>query len=545
MAAHSNETLKVKRVFIGSPGDLAAERRLFKTIIERVNRTQAKRNGVLVEPVGWEDTLPGVGRPQEIINRDLAQCDLVVMLLWKRWGTPSGKYSSGFEEEYKLARRTKKDIILYFRDVPQEMLADAGEQLRNVLDFRSKIEDEKALLYKRYADEAEWETLFDEHLCDWLYDHLPTAPEPIKDAKAYEDTIAELKSALKAASTKQAEAALTLAVEAQSAADGGQLTKAEELFAKAVYTNSDWRVLKKYGGFLCRIGNLKGAMEKFEAVRAYGESANDAIALAAGLSNLGNIYGMQGDLKRAKQMHRKALAIHASLGLRGERGADHVNLGHDHWMQGDVKRAVAMWKKALLIFRRLGDKERLAVTYANLGYAYCEMGDLKRAEDICSKALAMNEAVGCQEGIAQSCGNLGSVFYRRGKLKRAEEMYRRALAVDERLGQKAGLADHCTGLGSVYYDRGDLTQAEEMYRKALDIYEQVGLKQGMADTCYNLAEAWMAKRNLDDAEEMARKSRAVYASLANKAQTKEAAALLARIRKQKRAAPSRPARRKA
>ncbi|MBK7294817.1 MAG: hypothetical protein IPI84_13845 [Holophagaceae bacterium] len=76
-------------IFLASPGDLAEERKVAKEIVDDFNSQLADALGYQVELVGWEDTLPGVGRPQAIINRDLDGCDFVGML-WKRWGTPPG-----------------------------------------------------------------------------------------------------------------------------------------------------------------------------------------------------------------------------------------------------------------------------------------------------------------------------------------------------------------------------------------------------------------------------------------------------------------------
>ena len=91
-----------------------------------------------------------MGRPQDLINEDVKKCDLFVLLLWRRWGTPSGKYSSGTEEEFDLAcklhkeRDRPKGIWLFFKDVPEEMMADPGVQLSKVIDFRKRIEAEHA-----------------------------------------------------------------------------------------------------------------------------------------------------------------------------------------------------------------------------------------------------------------------------------------------------------------------------------------------------------------------------------------------------------------
>jgi Domain of unknown function (DUF4062) len=92
------------RVFIGSPGGLVDERTRFRDNLHRFNETHAEPRGVMFYPVGWEDTLAGAGRPQAIINEDLKQCDYAVFVFHDRWGTTTGGgYSSGTEEEWKLA----------------------------------------------------------------------------------------------------------------------------------------------------------------------------------------------------------------------------------------------------------------------------------------------------------------------------------------------------------------------------------------------------------------------------------------------------------
>ncbi len=85
MSPAKDTTRAVKHIFIASPGDLSTERKRFPKILERLNKLKAHAVGIQLEPLGWEDSLPGKGRPQELINQDVEKCDLFVMLLWKRW----------------------------------------------------------------------------------------------------------------------------------------------------------------------------------------------------------------------------------------------------------------------------------------------------------------------------------------------------------------------------------------------------------------------------------------------------------------------------
>jgi Domain of unknown function (DUF4062) len=101
---------------------------------------------VLFQPVGWEDTVGGAGRPQALINEDLKQCDYAVSVFRDRWGSPTGAgYTSGTEEEWALAEElyklnTIRNIALFFKKVDARQLRDPGKQLEAVLSFKSRIE---------------------------------------------------------------------------------------------------------------------------------------------------------------------------------------------------------------------------------------------------------------------------------------------------------------------------------------------------------------------------------------------------------------------
>ena len=172
--------LKGYRVFIATPGGLDEERKAFRAVINDHNEMDAFKRGVCFIPVGWEITLGGVGRPQELINQELRQCDYFILILWDRWGTPTGTgtYSSGTEEEYTVALNClndiafpMRDIVVFFRAVDVRMLSDPGVQLQKVLDFKKKLEEEKRLLFYTYDEISLFEKRLRYHLAKWVRDH--------------------------------------------------------------------------------------------------------------------------------------------------------------------------------------------------------------------------------------------------------------------------------------------------------------------------------------------------------------------------------------
>lgn len=165
-------TRNILTAFIASPGDVNEERKAAREIVERLNDALKSINWQ-IELLGWEDTLPGAGRPQELINKDLDLCELFIGILWKRWGTKTGKYSSGFEEEFERARKRRKttdspEMWLAFKDVDRDSINDPGEQLKKVLDFKNQQIKNREVLFKTFADTEDWK----EQLHSWLLKHV-------------------------------------------------------------------------------------------------------------------------------------------------------------------------------------------------------------------------------------------------------------------------------------------------------------------------------------------------------------------------------------
>lgn len=175
-------TRTVLTVFIASPEDLQKERREAKEVVDELNGTVGENLGWHIDLLGWEDTLPKYGRPQEIINQDVDSCDLFIGLLWKRWGEPTGKYSSGFEEEFHRAtnRREETDspeIWLFFKEIKPDALDDPGEQLQRVLAFRKAQQESKILFYKEFIDSGDWSRQLRKYLTQYLFGlAMPTIP---------------------------------------------------------------------------------------------------------------------------------------------------------------------------------------------------------------------------------------------------------------------------------------------------------------------------------------------------------------------------------
>jgi hypothetical protein len=185
-------SIRTIRVFIASPGDLAVERAAFKQVLEELNAGFGDALDIKFEPLGWEDTLASTGRrSQEVINREIDRCDVLILAMHRRWGqaAPDAQpYTSYTEEEFHraLARWQKKrrgkpqapEIFVFFKHIDSASMADAGPQLQKVLDFRKSLEESRQVLYHGFANEAEFKAEVDRHLRAFSKGELPKADAP-------------------------------------------------------------------------------------------------------------------------------------------------------------------------------------------------------------------------------------------------------------------------------------------------------------------------------------------------------------------------------
>lgn len=174
------------RIFIASPGDVAQERDTLSSIvipelrrIFSIGPFSGVADGVELEAVRWEThAWPDVGEDaQDVINREIGEFDILVGVMWRRFGTPTRRASSGTGEEFKRAydyfrEYGRPKIMWYFRTEPF-YTTSKGEltQFRKVLAFRGKLED-LGVLFWEFESWLEFERNVREHLIRQIVDLL-------------------------------------------------------------------------------------------------------------------------------------------------------------------------------------------------------------------------------------------------------------------------------------------------------------------------------------------------------------------------------------
>jgi len=168
-----SQQVRVLRIVLASPGDVTAERKALPEVIAEINRGVAADRDLRLELSRWEtDAYPGFhadgpqGGIDPILNID--NCDVLIGIFWRRFGTPTKDAGSGTEHEIGLAyetwqRKGRPQIMVYFNQKaysPQSK--EETDQWGRVLEFRSKFPKEG--LWWPYNGRAEFVSLARNHL---------------------------------------------------------------------------------------------------------------------------------------------------------------------------------------------------------------------------------------------------------------------------------------------------------------------------------------------------------------------------------------------
>lgn len=472
-------TLTALQVFIASPGGLADERKAFRDVIERVNHDSAHDSGITFVPRGWEYASAGVGRPQEKINEQVRASDYLVVILWDKWGRPtgSGGYTSGTEEEYRVGLECLRDgslpmvdIVVLFKGVNERQLADPGADLKQVLAFKSELERSRDLLYSTFDTLDEFRDDFRTHLHKWIRDWQGEEPpgknSPVKDASpgSVDDE------------APSDAAGLTLAQQAKAAVDRGRYTVAEQIFAVATTGVYDREAYTEYVRFLRKRGRLSLAQTATETFLSLAQDADDHVGEVEALANLAILERQEGRNLASLDYLQRALEVVEEL------------IASLH-AEDEEARQSALSTKAFLLDNKSLTLRRIP-------------GRIEDALDALVQARAVHSDAGDQKGAGFTLKNQGSLLMRLGRLAEAEAALMDALGTFEQVGYANGQAATLASLGEVYESMGDTDRAIEVLERSIAVSPNRTLSRIVANYGI-LARLHIKKGNLEEARNFA------------------------------------------
>jgi replicative DNA helicase len=164
-------------IFIAAPSDVAIEKERVISIVEQLNNGLADSFGIVLEVKEWSQVVPNMGRGQKVIFDQLPfeQWDIMIGILWLRYGMPSGgsnRERSGTHEEFNIAyeywQKTGKPRIMFYRCIrpPEDVIKIDIDSLTKINNFFKQFETEgkNQGLYYNYNTINDFEAFVRNHL---------------------------------------------------------------------------------------------------------------------------------------------------------------------------------------------------------------------------------------------------------------------------------------------------------------------------------------------------------------------------------------------
>ena len=204
------EQKKRIRVVVASPSDVQIERDLLPDVLDELNHGIGELSNLYFELYRWEtEAYPGFHPhgPQGLIDSVLRieECDILIVIFWKRFGTLVEDGQTGTEHEFRIAynaweKKGRPQIMVYFnKKLYRINTSSEMHQLEALLNFKNNFP--KKGLWWDYEGADEFKDLVRKHLTQFVKYLSPTfapfmAPPDLPQFTAREKELYQLKQKL-------------------------------------------------------------------------------------------------------------------------------------------------------------------------------------------------------------------------------------------------------------------------------------------------------------------------------------------------------------
>jgi len=346
-----------------------------------------------------------------------------------------------------------------------------------------------------------------------------------------QDSIAHLRAALVAATAGRHDdvVARALIFLVQSAADAQEFDRGLEWEALAEAAlerigNPPRRRAQLYhvhGYLLARQGKYAEAAAQHQKALAIRQGISPtSFDTARSLNSIAFAYDETGRYAEARALAERAVTMQiAALGSTHPEIANcYNNLGNIASDEGDLTRAADYYRRALAIREKTvpagDDPGNLADVLNNLGLVALQQRRLDEAYDFQRRALEVRESIDPDgPDMSVSLANLGAIEVERGRVGEGLADYRRALAIAEKsLGREHPfVGDALVGIGECMRRLGKLAEAQASFERALAIRRAGARPIELGDAEFGLARTLRQRGQDQRALELARAARARFA----------------------------------
>ncbi len=225
-------------------------------------------------------------------------------------------------------------------------------------------------------------------------------------------------------------------------------------------------------------GDYRKALElHFEALRGY-EKIKDSLGMAETLNKIATVYTREVDAENTMKYALQAKEIAKRIGNKKALAESFFNTARSYAVKKDYNNSIAYYQQALIISLKISDLEGLTYVYNNMGFTYSRMGDYEKASEFYQKSLEINEK------YIKDYTMLAATFDNIGDIKRMTQQYDSALYYTQKgldFGRKVNarnrVMESYESLMQIYKIRKDNEKTLEYYEKFINLKDSLFSEQ--------------------------------------------------------------------
>lgn len=250
------------------------------------------------------------------------------------------------------------------------------------------------------------------------------------------------------------------------------------------------------------LSDFPGALKQYQNAAALAAKANDRIAQAIALGQMGRVYSYTGKNDLAETYVNRALSLLESNGTtapaaRTAYGEVLSNLGEVLYAKGNWVEARGQFERALELLKESPKAE--ARVHLFMGFMTGSMGALAKGRSEITQALNLYRSVNDRPGEGLALSILGLTYSSKDDADRTIEFERQAIEIFQTIGDRHSQAIAFNAWGQAYEILKEYQLALGKYQDALRLFNEVGAVDLAAVSTFQIGRIYRLTGQYDEA----------------------------------------------
>ena len=220
-------------------------------------------------------------------------------------------------------------------------------------------------------------------------------------------------------------------------------------------------------------GKMGIAQNYWEKCLEIAEKMNDHELLAISLNNIGEIYRIRGEFKKALDYYKRAYEYSQKSAEYVGMSVNLLNMGDVEHSRGNLDKAEEYLRKSAKLYEKHKNKERLSSSYLHLSKVLADRGKMDEALKYGKDAYALADEINSKEKMGESLMAIGYAYFKMEKYGDALKNYNSALRIFTDIGNKVGISECEVAMGEVLVLAGKCDSARYHLERAKTLAEEM------------------------------------------------------------------------